>query len=191
MKFGIRVPSLKKRISARTSWKRYGRHSMGIKMPKGYGIFTNPKKAVYNKIHRKTTLGIGDILKMGRTGKKKLVQDIERTSRSPANQLILDRHFQLSEMIPLLYKERESEGLNKTITACKQQIELSEKVRKILSERYPEQSFPSHGGYEKLVIILDKQNRHNEAIKICRQAKREGWSGNWDERIQRYTSKLS
>lgn len=29
MKFGFRTPSLKRRISARTSWKRYVRHSMG------------------------------------------------------------------------------------------------------------------------------------------------------------------
>lgn len=61
MKFGLRTPSLKKRISAKTSVKRYVRHSMGLKMPKGTGIFTNPKKAVYNKVYNKTTFGIGDV----------------------------------------------------------------------------------------------------------------------------------
>ena len=35
MKFGFRVPSIKKRISARLSPKRYLRHSLGLKMPKG------------------------------------------------------------------------------------------------------------------------------------------------------------
>ena len=29
---------------------------MGIKMPKGTGIITNPKKAIYNKIYNKTTI---------------------------------------------------------------------------------------------------------------------------------------
>lgn len=64
MKFGFRKPSLKKRISARTSWKRYVRHSMGVKAPRGFGIVTNPKKAIYNKIYRKTTFGVEDLLKI-------------------------------------------------------------------------------------------------------------------------------
>ena len=61
MKFGFRVPSLKKRISARLSLKRYIRHNMGLKMPRGTGIISNPKKAIYNKIYRKTTFGAKDI----------------------------------------------------------------------------------------------------------------------------------
>lgn len=57
MKFGFRTPSLKKRIAARTSVKRYVRHSLGFKAPKGYGWLTNPKKAAYNKVYNKTTVG--------------------------------------------------------------------------------------------------------------------------------------
>lgn len=64
MKFGFRVPSLKKRIAARTSWKRIVRHNLGLKAPRGLGIITDPKKAVYNKIYNKTTFGIGDVLKV-------------------------------------------------------------------------------------------------------------------------------
>jgi len=55
MKFGIRTPSLSRRLSARTSVKRILRHSTGIKAPKGYGWLTNPKKAAYNKVYNKTT----------------------------------------------------------------------------------------------------------------------------------------
>ena len=60
MKFGFRTPSLKRRVSARISPKRIIRHSFGLKAPKGFGIFTNPKKAIYNKVYRKTTFGMGD-----------------------------------------------------------------------------------------------------------------------------------
>lgn len=63
MKFGIRTPSLKRRIAARTSWKRYVRHSMGLKAPRGMGIFTNPKKALYNKVYNKTSVSVDDLLK--------------------------------------------------------------------------------------------------------------------------------
>jgi hypothetical protein len=57
MKFGFRKPSLKKRIAARTSVKRYVRHSLGLKAPRGWGFLTNPKRAVYNRIYNRTTFG--------------------------------------------------------------------------------------------------------------------------------------
>ncbi|MGI6585006.1 MAG: hypothetical protein GX301_05965 [Gracilibacteraceae bacterium] len=63
MKFGIRKPSLKKSIAARTSVKRYARHSLGLKAPRGFGWFTNPKKALYNKVYNKTSFSIFDIFK--------------------------------------------------------------------------------------------------------------------------------
>jgi len=40
MKFGFRIPSLTKRIAARTSIKRIIRHNLGFKAPKGFGILT-------------------------------------------------------------------------------------------------------------------------------------------------------
>ena len=57
MKFGFRTPSLKKRLSARLSVKRYIRHNMGLKAPKGAGWITNPKKALYNRVYNRTTTG--------------------------------------------------------------------------------------------------------------------------------------
>lgn len=57
MKTGFRKPSLKKRIAARTSWKRVVRHSLGIKAPRGWGWLTNPKKAAYNRVYNRTTVG--------------------------------------------------------------------------------------------------------------------------------------
>ena len=58
MKFGIRTPSLRKRIAARTSWKRVVRHSMGLKAPRGYGWITNPRKAAYNRVYNRTTRSV-------------------------------------------------------------------------------------------------------------------------------------
>ena len=63
MKFGPRKPSLRGRISARTSWKRFVRHSLGLKAPRGFGWLTNPKKALYNRIYNRTTF---DVFRLGR-----------------------------------------------------------------------------------------------------------------------------
>lgn len=66
MKFGMRTPSLKKSLSARTT----GRAKRQIKSAiipsygrRGMGWIRNPRKAVYNKIYRKTTFGLADVLK--------------------------------------------------------------------------------------------------------------------------------
>lgn len=58
MRFGYRRPSWKKPIAARASWKRYVRHSLGFKAPRGYGWLTNPKKAAY-RVYNRTTRPVG------------------------------------------------------------------------------------------------------------------------------------
>lgn len=62
MKFGFRIPSITKRIAARTSVKRIVQNELGLKAPRGYGWITNPKKFVYNKVYNKTTVGSGCML---------------------------------------------------------------------------------------------------------------------------------
>lgn len=66
MKYGFRTPSLRRSISARTT----GRAKRSIKRAiipgygrKGMGLLTNPRKSIYNRIYRRTTFGLGDILK--------------------------------------------------------------------------------------------------------------------------------
>lgn len=68
MKFGIRTPNLKKSIKARTTG-RIKRTVKKVANPlygkKGMGFINNPKKAIYNKIYNKTTIGVNDIIKGG------------------------------------------------------------------------------------------------------------------------------
>lgn len=66
MKFGMRTPSLKRSISARTT----GRAKRTVKralLPgygkKGMGWLRNPRKAAYNKIYHKTTFSIFKLFK--------------------------------------------------------------------------------------------------------------------------------
>ncbi len=59
MRFGIRKPSLRKRIAARTSVKRYIRNNLGFKAPRGWGWLINPRRAAYNRVYNRTTKGCG------------------------------------------------------------------------------------------------------------------------------------
>jgi hypothetical protein len=63
MKFGIRKPSLKKSLAARTSVKRMVKNSLGLRAPRGYGWLTNPKKAAYNRIYNRTSIGWASLLR--------------------------------------------------------------------------------------------------------------------------------
>ena len=53
MKFGFRVPSLKKKIAARTSVKRVIRHSAGLKAPRGFGSSPTLKRLSITKFTTK------------------------------------------------------------------------------------------------------------------------------------------
>jgi hypothetical protein len=63
MKVGLRTPSVRKSIAARMSWKRRLRNSAGLKAPRGYGWFTDPKKAAYNRAYNRTTFSVWGLLK--------------------------------------------------------------------------------------------------------------------------------
>lgn len=55
--FSPRIPSLTKKIAAKTSYKRYIRHNLGFKAPRGWGWLTNPRRAAYNRAYyRKSKL---------------------------------------------------------------------------------------------------------------------------------------
>jgi hypothetical protein len=63
MKFGIRKPSFKKSIAARTSIKRMVKNSLGLRAPKGYGWLTHPKKAAYNRVYSRTSISFVGLLR--------------------------------------------------------------------------------------------------------------------------------
>ena len=66
MKLGIRKPNLKKSFKARTTGKAKRAVKKAV-VPgygkKGTGWIKNPKKAAYNKVYNKTSIGFGDIFK--------------------------------------------------------------------------------------------------------------------------------
>lgn len=74
MKIGLRKPSLKKSFKAMTTGKAKRKLKKAL-IPgygkKGIGLIKNPKKAIYNKVYNKTTIGAKDLLKNKKTKKRK------------------------------------------------------------------------------------------------------------------------
>lgn len=66
MKIGMRKPSIKKSIRARTTAKAKRAVKRAVNPlydKKGMGWVNDPKKATYNKIYEKTTFSIFDMIK--------------------------------------------------------------------------------------------------------------------------------
>lgn len=83
MKVGIRKPSVSKRVKARTT----GRVKRTVKKAvipyygkKGTGIIKNPRKAIYNKVYRKTTIGVDDIGALAASSNKKASKTNAKTT---------------------------------------------------------------------------------------------------------------
>lgn len=64
VRIGFRIPSLRKRIAARTSVRRAVRQRLGLKAPQGWGWITNPRRAAYNRVYSRTTRGCLVVLAM-------------------------------------------------------------------------------------------------------------------------------
>lgn len=65
MKYGMRKPSIKRSVKARTTSriKRSVKKSINpLYGKKGMGWIKNPKRAAYNKIYKKTSFSLWDIL---------------------------------------------------------------------------------------------------------------------------------
>lgn len=65
----VRRVSLAGRGAASISIWRFIRHSLGLKAPRGWGWLTNPKRAAYNRVYYRTSLGLGPFFR-GLRGKK-------------------------------------------------------------------------------------------------------------------------
>ena len=103
-----------------------------------------------------------------------------------------DVHFVYQEKIGINYREREQPGrLDEAIEACNQLIEIAPKAARAFRFDFPSGGLPTHGGYKQLCIIHEKRRDFAEAIALAKQAKSQGWQGDWDKRIQRCESKLA
>jgi hypothetical protein len=96
-------------------------------------------------------------------------------------------------MIEVWYSDREKlpHALDEAINACQAQIQIAPQVARAMKKEYRGRPLPRHVGFQQLTIIYDKQGRYADAIKIAQEAKRQGWNGDWDKRIERYQKKLN
>ena len=103
----------------------------------------------------------------------------------------LDLHFLYQSKIQIYYRNRDNDdfALPLAIEACKQQIGISEKVKEAFIKEMG-LPLPEHVGYKQLCIIMEKQKNYDEVIRLSKIAKEQGWSGDWDRRIEKCKKKI-
>lgn len=98
----------------------------------------------------------------------------------------VDVHFFYQTQIEIFYRDRDTQdGLNRAIQACRQQIACAPTTAKCFKREYRGEPLPCHKGYTQLAIILESQKNYKETIQVCSEAKKRGWDGDWDKRIER------
>ncbi len=103
----------------------------------------------------------------------------------------LDVHFFLQSKIKIYYRDRTNPSSSETaISACKEQIELISEAAKAFKREYKGSKLPSHIGFKQLCIIRQKEKNYQEVISLCKKALKQGWKGDWDQRIEKCQSKL-
>ena len=103
----------------------------------------------------------------------------------------LDLHFLYQSKIQIYYRNRDNDefALSSAVEACKQQIGISEKAKEAFIKEMG-LPLPGHVGYKQLCIIMEKQKNFEEVIRLSKIAKEQGWSGNWDKRIEKCKKKM-
>lgn len=139
-----------------------------------------------------------------RTGDRKLDELSRQSDRAQAR---FRKHLDCIEPIEHWYKLRDSDpkARSKAIAACERQIAMSRdaiaawhewgclngEILRHLGDKGPRQPWgvPSHTGFRQLAIIREKDGDYAEAIRLCQQARTDGWKGDWDKRIARLETK--
>lgn len=83
MKYGVRKPNVKKSIKARTTGKVKRQVKKAVNPlygKKGMGIVNDPKKAAYNAVYNRTTVGVSDLVKGSTSTNQKSAANIPRTT---------------------------------------------------------------------------------------------------------------
>ncbi len=102
-------------------------------------------------------------------------------------------HLDYIETIRSHYSARNrNEGaLAQAIAACEAQIALAPRAATAYKRLAPDSPLPVHTGFEQLAVIREKEKNYEAAIQLSKEAMRQGWTGEWQKRIERCEKRLS
>lgn len=161
------------------------------------GLGTDSKDIAETKIHNTSQSKLSFIRSQISLHKKPDSKDIglkfiDLGNKELANAKdIVEKHFYYATLIEFYYRFRaDDNNYELAKDACRNQIKISKKAKaEIIKELHLEQ-LTGHTGFYQLAVILEKEKKFDESIEICKKALNEGWSGDWNKRIDRMNKKV-
>ncbi len=105
---------------------------------------------------------------------------------------VIDQHYTFEHLIQLFRAAAQIfprvNGMK--LATCQCQIDLAPRLASELV-REGAVRLPRHSGYEMLIEARDLTAHFEDAIRLCRQARQERWSGDWDKTLKRLKRNLS
>ena len=125
------------------------------------------------------------------TAKKIALKIEELIFRDIEDDYVIALHFTLTNLMDFYYRNRDKDdSLDRAIFFGYKDIEFSNIFAKEFYSKYGE-VMPVNKAYEQIGIILERKKKYTEAIRICEKGKSEGWSNDFDKRINRIKSKIN
>ncbi len=118
----------------------------------------------------------------------KLIKKVEKDLEEMEVENTLDCFYALEELISEYIESDMNDNDVKTallVIVSKKQIDISKEVKEHLQKTMNGIPLPSHLGYDTLSDIRERQGRYEECIALCQQAIEEGWTGDWQNRLNR------
>lgn len=112
----------------------------------------------------------------------------------PDQASVIDLHFGLQHRCEVYYRWRDVDdfALDEAISSCRRSVAMQKDAAAALRK----QGFvtwgngiPGHHCFRQLAIIEEKRGNLDDAISLCKEARKEGWLDGWDKRIARLEKK--
>ncbi|MBT1017608.1 hypothetical protein KJY77_00405 [Canibacter sp. lx-72] len=124
----------------------------------------------------------------------------ENLSPATGDDAIFSKHLALGALAEIYYRFREDPLLLERCKAAAQmQVEMQSEAMKayiriekrlaVPGKKNQSIIYPSHKGFKRLAIILEKEKRYEDALKLLEGAANSKWDGDWDKRIERIKKK--
>ncbi|MBN1360147.1 MAG: hypothetical protein JW993_06125 [Sedimentisphaerales bacterium] len=126
-----------------------------------------------------------------RTLAMRLLAKAEERAKAEVDVLALHMVYQETIRLHLRWRDDFPEGLDLLFGACYKQIAIAPDVAHVFRQQRPDQPLPTHAGFQVMAGLLEKDESYAQAIEMCKQARLQGWSGNWTWRIGSLARKLS
>lgn len=120
------------------------------------------------------------------------VQSDSRVLKQWEAKKYLSLHHYFSEKIEEFYQGRNEDplALHRTIRYCERQVEYAPVAAKAFQMDPYQYRLPEHLGYETLISLYEEAEEWEQAIRLCKRARKQGWKGEWEARIYQLEEKL-